>query len=82
MEAGAAGPCFRKEDRHVHIRTCIPLRSDILGGTPVFVSTRVPVRTLLDYLEAGDSLADFLEDLPSVTRELAVAVLSPSVKTL
>ena len=55
---------------------------DILGGTPVFVGTRVPVRTLLDYLEAGDSLADFLEDFPSVTRELAVAVLSPSVKTL
>jgi uncharacterized protein (DUF433 family) len=48
---------------------------DILGGTPVFVGTRVPVRTLLDYLEAGDSLADFLEDFPSVTREQAVAAL-------
>jgi uncharacterized protein (DUF433 family) len=45
---------------------------DILGGTPVFLGTRVPVRTLLDYLEAGDSLADFLEDFPSVTREQAV----------
>jgi uncharacterized protein (DUF433 family) len=48
---------------------------DILGGTPVFVGTRVPVRTLLDYLEAGESLNEFLEDFPSVTREQAVAAL-------
>jgi uncharacterized protein (DUF433 family) len=48
---------------------------DILGGTPVFVGTRVPVRTLLDYLEAGDPLDEFLEDFPSVTREQAVAAL-------
>jgi uncharacterized protein (DUF433 family) len=48
---------------------------DILGGTPVFVGTRVPIRTLLDYLEAGDPLDDFLEDFPSVTREQAVAAL-------
>ena len=48
---------------------------DILGGTPVFVGTRVPVRTLLDYLEAGDSLHEFLEDFPSVTRQQAVAAL-------
>jgi uncharacterized protein (DUF433 family) len=48
---------------------------DILGGTPVFIGTRVPVRTLLDYLEAGDSLHEFLEDFPSVTREQVVAAL-------
>ena len=48
---------------------------DILGGTPVFVGTRVPVRTLLDYLGAGDSFHEFLEDFPSVTREQAVAAL-------
>jgi uncharacterized protein (DUF433 family) len=48
---------------------------DILGGTPVFSGTRVPVRTLLDYLEAGDRLDEFLEDFPSVTREQAVAAL-------
>ena len=48
---------------------------DILGGTPVFVGTRVPARSLLDYLEAGDSLDEFLEDFPSVTREQAVAAL-------
>jgi len=48
---------------------------DRLSGTPVFAGTRVPVQTLLDYLEAGDSLADFLDDFPSVTREHAIAVL-------
>ncbi len=48
---------------------------DILGGTPVFVGTRVPVRTLINYLEAGDSLNEFLEDFPSVLREQAVAAL-------
>lgn len=47
----------------------------ILGGTPVFFGTRVPVRTLLDYLEAGDSLMEFLEDFPTVSREQAVAAL-------
>ncbi len=51
-------------------------RSDeILGGTPVFAGTRVPVRTLIEYLEAGDRLDDFLEDFPTVTRDQATAVL-------
>ena len=49
---------------------------DILGGTPVFSHTRVPVRVLLEYLEAGDRLDDFLQDFPSVTRNQAVAVLA------
>jgi uncharacterized protein (DUF433 family) len=55
----------------------LPIHSDpdILGGTPVFVGTRVPVQTLLDYLEAGDPLDEFLEDFPSVAKEQAVAVL-------
>lgn len=48
---------------------------DILGGTPVFVGTRVPVKTLFDYLEAGDSLEVFLDEFPSVSREQAVAAL-------
>ncbi len=48
---------------------------EILGGTPVFAGTRVPLRALLDYLEAGDSLTEFLEDFPSVTREQAIAAL-------
>ena len=55
---------------------------DILGGTPVFTGTRVPVHTLLDYLEAGDSLGEFLEDFPSVTREQAVAALELAKQVL
>ena len=47
----------------------------ILGGTPVFVGTRVPAQTLFDYLEAGDSLDEFLRQFPSVTREQAIAAL-------
>jgi uncharacterized protein (DUF433 family) len=48
---------------------------EILGGTPVFLGTRVPVKSLFDYLEAGDSLDEFLESFPSVTREQAGAAL-------
>jgi uncharacterized protein (DUF433 family) len=48
---------------------------EILGGTPVFVGTRVPVQTLLDYLEAGDSLDLFLDHFPSVSREQAILAL-------
>src|SRR5512138_2275753 len=47
----------------------------ILGGTPVFVGTRVPVKNLIDYLEAGDSLDDFLKSFPAVSREQAIAAL-------
>lgn len=47
---------------------------DRLSGTPVFAGTRVPVQTLVDYLEAGDSLDDFLTDFPSISREHAIAV--------
>lgn len=48
---------------------------DILGGTPVFVGTRVPVQNLIDYLEAGDNLNDFLDAFPSVSREQAIDAL-------
>jgi uncharacterized protein (DUF433 family) len=48
---------------------------DILGGTPVFVGTRVPARALLDYLERDRPLAEFLDDFPSVRRAQAIAVL-------
>ena len=53
----------------------LPIHSDpdIMGGTPVFVGTRVPFQTLLDYLEAGDPLDEFLEDFPTVSREQAIA---------
>jgi uncharacterized protein (DUF433 family) len=48
---------------------------DRMSGTPVFAGTRVPVQTLIDYLEAGDPLDEFLKDFPSVSREHAIAVL-------
>jgi uncharacterized protein (DUF433 family) len=48
---------------------------DRLGGTPVFAGTRVPVQTLIDYLEGGNPLAEFLEDFPSVSHDQAVGVL-------
>jgi uncharacterized protein (DUF433 family) len=53
-----------------------------LGGTPVFAGTRVPVQALLDYMEGGDSLDDFLMDFPSVTREHAIAVLEAAKSAL
>ena len=48
---------------------------EVMHGTPVFRGTRVPVQTLFDYLEGGDSLEDFLEGFPTVTRQLVVQVL-------
>jgi len=56
--------------------------SEVLGGTPVFNGTRVPVKNLTDYLEAGDSLDDFLEDFPSVRREQAVLFLELAKEAL
>ena len=55
---------------------------DRLSGTPVFAGTRVPVQTLVDYLEAGDSLDNFLVDFPSVSREHAIAVLEVAKSAL
>jgi uncharacterized protein (DUF433 family) len=55
---------------------------EILGGTPVFAGTRVPVQTLFDYLEGGHTLDEFLDDFPSVLRERAVEVLESAKKYL
>ena len=55
---------------------------EILGGTPVFVGTRVPFQTLLDYLEAGDPLDEFLDDFPTVTRQQAIAALEQAKEAL
>jgi uncharacterized protein (DUF433 family) len=49
--------------------------SDVMGGTPVFAETRVPIQTMLDYLEAGESIDDFLEGFPTVTREQVIGLL-------
>jgi uncharacterized protein (DUF433 family) len=48
---------------------------EVMGGTPVFGGTRVPVQTLFEYLEAGDTVDDFLEGFPSVTRQQVLALL-------
>ena len=48
---------------------------EVMGGTPVFAGTRVPVQTLLDYLEHGESIDDFLEGLPTVSRDQVIAFL-------
>jgi uncharacterized protein (DUF433 family) len=48
---------------------------NILGGTPVFVGTRVPLQALIDYIEGGHSLNAFLDDFPTVTRDMAIAAL-------
>ena len=53
----------------------ITVDPEIHSGTPVFAGTRVPIRTLFDHLEAGDSLEVFLDDFPSVSRDLAIGVL-------
>lgn len=57
------------------LRSIIHSHPEIHSGDPVFVGTRVPVRTLLDYIEGGDSLEVFLDNFPSVGREQAVAFL-------
>ena len=55
--------------------TVISCSPDVMGGTPVFAGTRVPVQTLLDYLEGGESIDDFLAGFPTVSRDQVVAFL-------
>ena len=56
------------------MRDVKPRSQGILGGTPVFAGTRVPVQTMLDYLEAGDRLDDFLDQFPTVSRDQAAGI--------
>lgn len=55
---------------------------DVMGGTPVFSGTRVPVQTLLDYLEAGESIDEFLAGFPSVTRQQVIEFLEAAKDSL
>lgn len=64
------------------IESVIRSDPDILGGTPVFAGTRVPVQTLLDYLQAGEPLGEFLDDFPTVTREQAITALQLAMQSL
>lgn len=57
------------------IGSVIDVNPQVMGGTPVFRGTRVPIQTLLDYLEGGHPLSEFLDDFPTVNREQAVALL-------
>ena len=63
---------------HADVAQIIHSDPEILGGTPVFVGTRVPVQYLFDYLAAGDDLDVFLDAFPTVSRDQAVAALEPS----
>lgn len=66
----------------MHLDELITIDPNILGGTPVFHGTRVPVKTLFEYLEDNYTLDEFLECFPSVTREMACAVLEQSESAL
>jgi uncharacterized protein (DUF433 family) len=72
----ASAPCVPMYDEHMPtFENIVHVDPEILGGTPVFRGTRVPVKNLLDYLAAGDTLDQFLDDCPTVKREQAVAAL-------
>ena len=60
----------------------INIDPETMGGTPVFTGTRVPVQSLFDYIETGETLDEFLENFPSVNKEIAIQVLEMASKTL
>lgn len=60
----------------------ISIDPETMGGTPVFTGTRVPIQTLFDYMEGGDDLNEFLDDYPTVSKELAIQVLEMAKKSL
>jgi uncharacterized protein (DUF433 family) len=60
----------------------ISIDPEVMSGTPVFTGTRVPVQTFFDYMEGGDSMEEFLEDYPSVSKDAAIEVLEMAKKTL
>ncbi len=64
------------------VQQVITREPEIMGGTPCFVGTRVPFQTLLDYIEGGETLDEFLEQFPGVTREMAIAALESAKESL
>jgi uncharacterized protein (DUF433 family) len=60
----------------------ITIDSQILGGTPVFCGTRVPVRILFEYIESGENLDEFLDEFPSVSKDLAIATLEQALASV
>jgi len=66
----------------VGMEPVIHIDPETLGGTPVFVGTRVPLQALIDYLEGGHPLSEFLDDFPTVSREQAIAALEQAKELL
>ena len=60
----------------------INIDPETMGGTPVFTGTRVPIQSLFDYIETGETLDEFLDNFPSVNKDLAIKVLDMASKTL
>ena len=72
---------FRLKLGHVK-KKFVSVDPEVMGGTPCFTGTRVPVQTLLDYVEGGDSIDEFLEDFPTVTRQQVIAFLEAAKERL
>ena len=70
------------EQTRLSVDKLITCDAEIMSGTPVFKNTRVPIKNLLDYLETGESLDEFLEDFPSVSRKQAVQILELATEVL
>jgi uncharacterized protein (DUF433 family) len=64
------------------VKSVVMVDPEIMSGTPCFAGTRVPVRALLDYIEGGESLDDFLEQFPTVSRKMAIAFLEQASERL
>ncbi len=60
----------------------ISIDPEVMSGAPVFAGTRVPIQNLFDYIEGGEDLSEFLDDFPSVSKEVALAVLEMAKKSL
>jgi len=60
----------------------VSIDPEVMSGIPVFAGTRVPIQNLFDYIEGGDDLSEFLDDFPSVSKEVACAVLEMAKKSL
>ncbi|MEO6549969.1 MAG: DUF433 domain-containing protein [Ferruginibacter sp.] len=73
---------FEKQKFYVMDRRVINIDPEILGGTPVFFGTRVPIKNLFDYLETGDSIEVFLEDFDGVSKDQVIKVLEMSQKLI
>jgi uncharacterized protein (DUF433 family) len=63
-------------------KSVVVIDPEIMSGTPCFAGTRVPVRALLDYIEGGEPLDDFLEQFPTVSRKMAIAFLEQASKRM